>query len=524
MDERLGAGRHHLTNGDRALHLGYLDESRAHFEAALLQFRGPELRLGEAHAMRGMAQVELGCGNLQLAEETARGALDGYRGLRDSLQYLAPESPSSELWREMETGEAGTLVLLGDLLTRVGRLQEARAVLEEAAAVLDHLGGAALGAVQAARGRLALREGHLDDARLEFQRSLLSYELATDVVGQCTVHVARGELERLRGDLPAAELALVRALELAKRSLQPGLQGRALAAWAGLLVQLRRLRDAREAYQQALPLIRAAGDTEIEGFALLGLGEILSRDGEPEATATLVEGAQLVGRLGHVHGLAGGMLRLAQHALFLRDPELALAAADSARQLFRATDPIRGVGQALRLEVKALGQLKEWPATVAAAHLRASLAGATQPNALEVQAFYRARAPQPWLDELDRWTHDQLEARAIGLIDQVLGPVLAQMGLDPPALGTLGGAVAVVGTFHRAMTGIEELTEIEPDFGEDLDELPSDALEEIPPEDLPEGPIGGENLAAPPRRRSVLTPIQAPERTSAPSTPIPESS
>ena len=60
MDERLEAGRHHLGNGDRALREGYLDDSRSHFEAALLQFRGPELRLGEAHALRGLAHVELG--------------------------------------------------------------------------------------------------------------------------------------------------------------------------------------------------------------------------------------------------------------------------------------------------------------------------------------------------------------------------------------------------------------------------------------------------------------------------------
>ncbi len=524
MDERLEAGRHYLTNGDRALHLGYLDESRTHFEAALLQFRGPDLRLGEAHALRGLAQVELGSGNLALAEEIADQALVAYRALRNQVRYLPTEHAPAELLREVETGEASALVLLGDLLTRTGRLVDARAALDDAASILVEAGGSALGAVLAARGRLAMREGHLDRARIEFGRSLDVYEAASDIVGQCSVHVSLCELERVRSDLPAADRAIRRAIDLARGSLQPGLQGRALAALGGLELQLRRMRDAREAYAAALPLIRAAGDHEIEGFALLGLGEIQSREGDPDATNTLVEGARLVGRLGHTHGLSGALVRLAQHGIQLRDPQLALAAADSARRLYLSTDPVRGVGQALRLEVKALSLLKEWPATVAAAHLRAAITGPTQPNALEVQAFYRARAPHLWLEELDRWSIGDLRARTEVMIDGALADVLDALGLEPGQLGTIQGGLSVVGLFLLDLSPIEELGEDEfgADDGTEFEELPADTLEEIPPEDLPEHPLAAEHLASPPRRRSVLTPVQAPERMYAGmSSPVP---
>lgn len=529
MDERLEAGRHYLTNGDRALHLGYLDESRTHFETALLQFRGPDLRLGEAHALRGLAQVELGSGNLTLAEEIAEQALTAYRALRSQLQFLPADLAPPELWREVETGETSALVLLGDLLTRTGRLDDARGRLDDAATLLVESGGSPLGAVLTARGRLAMREGVLDRARVEFGRALEVYEAASDLVGQCSVQVSLCELERVRGDLPAADRAIRRAIELARGSLQPGLQGRALAALGGLELQLRRMREAREAYQAALPLIRAAGDHEIEGFALLGLGEIQSREGDPDATNTLVEGARLVGRLGHTHGLAGALVRLAQHGIQLRDPQLALAAADSARRLYLATDPVRGVGQALRLEVKALSLLKEWPATVAAAHLRAAITGPTQPNALEVMAFYRARAPHPWLEELDRWSVGDLRTRTEMMIDEALADVLDALGLEPGQLGTIQGGLSIVGLFLRDLSPLEEGDEEEfgadvgPQLGgSDLEELPTEALEEIPPEDLPEQPLAAEHLASPPRRRSVLTPVQAPERMyTGPSSPVP---
>src|SRR5688572_12202947 len=105
MDERLEAGRHHLLNGEKALDEGYLDDSRSHFEAALLQFRGPELRLGEAHALRGLARAEIGCGNLTVAEQAARDAILQYGEVRAILRRLDPEGLSVETERESEEGE-----------------------------------------------------------------------------------------------------------------------------------------------------------------------------------------------------------------------------------------------------------------------------------------------------------------------------------------------------------------------------------------------------------------------------------
>ncbi len=515
MDERMVAGRHHLSSGDRAYHQGHLDESRAHLDAALLQFRGPDLRLGEAHALRGLAQLEVGCGNLGLAEETGRHALACYGALRQQLSSLAPDAPNAELCTEAEIGEATTQVILGELFTRAGRVAEATHLLASAGVVLENLGGSALGAVQAAQARLALRAGDPPGARRQLTLALATYERVNDAIGQASVLLALGELDRLDGDLSSAERRLTGGLERARAIGTPALHGRSLVALAGLLLQQRRLPEASAAYREALPLLRHSGDTEIEGFALLGLGEVLSRSLDPAAVTTLVEGARLVGRHGHLHGLAGAMVRLGQHAVLVKDPELGLVAAECARRLFESTDPVHGAGQALRITVKALANLREWPATLAVAHWRTALAGATQPNAIEVQAFYRARAPGAWLAEIDRWPSAEIGPNALRMIAEVLDPLLVDLRIDAPSLGTVPGALAIVESFLRSARPPDALTDDA--FADLLDELPTDALEELPPDDPPVAPIPGETLAAPARRRSVPSPLVAPPRREAPS-------
>jgi tetratricopeptide (TPR) repeat protein len=445
MDERLDAGRHHLANGNSALTGGYLEDGRSHFEAALLQFRGPELRLGEAHALRGLAHIDLGCGNMPLAEQTVRTAIRDDPLVQDQLQHVDREGGSVQLRLDAEEGEGASMVLLGDLLVRLGRDHEARGILSQARDIYESLGDvASAAAVWAALGRLYLREGELGAAKEVVHRALTIQEKNGDIAGQCLTQMLSADVCRVDGALELAGEALERALDLAAQAQSAQLLGRAGSQRAALLWQIGDVEDAGVAWTLALERIREAGDTEMEGFAMVGIGEVRSRLGQPGAVAALDGGTAVLAALEHQHGLGAAMLQVAHHALRTERPAMALAAAECARQLWQRPDPIRGVGSALRLMVKALAGLNQWPAVMAASHLRATLSGSQQPNAVAVRDFYRERASPRMRAELDKLGPEQLEARTDALIEQILTPILEPLDLDAFSLATGGGALALV--------------------------------------------------------------------------------
>lgn len=445
MDERLEAGRHHLFNGEKALREGYLDESRSHWEAALLQFRGPELRLGEAHALRGLARVELGCGRPQVAERSARQAILAYQEARAILDRVDVDGVSVELRRDAEEGEGTALALLGDILLRLGREEEARTQLERARDLFARLGAVPSAAsMWLTLGRSALRAGRFPDAREAFEQALRIHEQSGRVDGQCHAWLALAEAWRLEGALEPSQAALGRALELAQEAGEPALEGRVFSNQGALALARSELSEARECYALALACFRRAGDAEHEAFALLGAGEALSRAGDDAALASLAEGAKLLASLENRHGLGTAMLRAARHLYDRQRPELALAAAEGARQLWASVDPVRGVGQTLRLTVKAFAALERRTAAAVAAHLRAEIAGGVQPNALEVRDWYRGRAPRTLLEELDGADREHLQAWTERLLAEALAPVLEPLGLEPAALGTLGASLALL--------------------------------------------------------------------------------
>ena len=477
MDERLIAGRHHLANGERALSQGYMDDGRSHFEAALIQFRGPELRLGEAHALRGLAHVELGCGKTALAEETVQAAIRCYQDLRHQLRKIDLEGISHELRHDAEEGEGVALVLLGDLLVRSGRGADARQTLSYAREIFQSLGNIPSSAgVWAALGRLDMRTGRHERARDNFIKAVKIHEQSGNLGGQCSVWLAVAELDRGAGLLPKAEQHLDRALSLARESRQRALEGRTLSHLGSLMLQIKRLDDAESQYQDALPLLRDSGDAEMEGYALIGIGDAQSRKGSPGAVSNIGAGAQILGSLEHFHGLGAAMLVLANHAYRFGKPDLALVAAESARQLWYGLDPERGVGQALRVVVKSLAALREWRAVVRVSHYRAAVAAAVQPNAVQVRDFYRERAPQEWLTEVDSLDIRHLEGMAETDIHRLLEPICDELDLFAQSLGTVGAAMAIV----DAVLAVP-LSEQTPPIPEAQD-LPASAIEELPPE------------------------------------------
>ncbi len=450
MDERLEAGRLHLSNGEQAVRQGYPDDARMYFEAALLQFRGPELRLGEAHAMRGLAQVATVNGDPVEAERYVRGAVNGYRELFQQLEQIDQSGVSVAMKKQARMGEAASLVLLGEILVRRGARADARTALSHARVLGSKLGHFdAVAGVWNMLARLAMREGRYEEARDSMDRALATYRENRSVDGEVGTLLLIAELERLRGDMKAAQSALAVAEPKAAESKNPMYAGRVMAASGALALQSQDLGSAESYYNSALPLVRATGDHEMEGYCLLGLGEIASRSGRSDAFAWFLEGAGVLAELDHRHGLGGAMLRISEHALKHGDARLALAAAECARRCFRKTDPVRSVGQSGRLLVKSLAELEAWRAVLMVSSWRVDLVVKQQPTAVGVLDFYRQRAPASWWERIQSLTAEQRARAAVHDITRILALVLDQIGASPEVWEDSTAAVAAITTLAR---------------------------------------------------------------------------
>lgn len=472
MDERLEAGRQHLASADSAVARGAWEEGRTFFEAALLQFRGPELRIGEAHCLRGLASVELGAGAPAAAEARLREAVRAYRDVRSMLDSLDDTGVSSGLRTDALEGEAAAQVLLGEVLLRMGRDVEAREARDWARQAYDAVGTRPSEAgLWALTGRLAVRDGEHEEAGQAYSRALAVHERAGDRRGQATVLRAMAEVSRLEGDIQASRRYLENALVLSRELGDTALEARILAGIGSVARQTGDRAEALSAYEASLVLARKVGDHEMLGFAHLNLGELNATIGGLDGLGHLREAARLLGAIGVHHGVGAALHHAAEHALNASVFDFALAASEAARRSWRSMDPVRGVGQAMRLQVKALAGLKEWRAVLSVAQARAALAADIQPNSIEVRDFYRSRAPATWLAEVDAMSPAELFADAEQRIGGALRPLLARLDLTPSSLGSVREALTLLDAL-RASVGAA-----------DLPELPRDALEELPPEE-----------------------------------------
>ncbi len=445
MDDRISKGRANLASGEAALAQGDVHEARRQFEASLRQFRGPELRMGEAHAQRGLATVELSVGNTESAEQHSRAAIRGYQELIEELDRLEDGPLSESMSGAAREGRAHALVVLGEVLSRTGRSADARSVLERARTTFDTLGDLPSSAgVWAALGRLAVRAGDYDSAKKSYDSALELYNRSDNHVGQVGMFLTLAELHRLRGELGKGEAVLNMALVVTQATADRRLQARVLRAMGALMMQSEHLDEARRCYHDALLLVRDSGDREVEAYTLLGLGEVQSRSGDGTAIDCLVDGARILGDLNHQHGVATALFQIAEHGSRALEPGFGLVASEGARRLWLDTDPVRGVGQALRMVVKSLAGVNRFREAHLAAEARAAVAGHMQPNAIAVRDFYRKRSPAEWLDEVAGMSARELHELAAAQVAAVLRPIFEEIGLPHTSLNSVPGALRVI--------------------------------------------------------------------------------
>jgi tetratricopeptide (TPR) repeat protein len=143
--------------------------------------------------------------------------------------------------------------------------------------------------------------------------------------------------ERALGlDVDHAEQNLARALELTGEDdpQRPLL----LERWAQALLQQGRLREARDALEQALTSHRQAGDGLAAGRTLSGLALVLSRLGDPRQEETLAEALQLLEAEQPGPELVAAYTQQARARVLGGAHEEAVAAADKALNLAARLD------------------------------------------------------------------------------------------------------------------------------------------------------------------------------------------
>jgi len=501
MDERLEAGRHHLINGSRALEQGYPDDAHAYYQAALLQFRGPELRLGEAHALRGLARVELAQGGHEEAERLAARAVVAYEDLEEELERLDPEGAIREIRKRALEGEAAAWIVRADARLRSGSNGEVLAALERARTLAEAVRYPPLLAdVDLILGRVALREGRVEETLERWNRARSLHHEATNPQGEAGVWLLLAELHRWRGDPDAARAALDKAGPLAEAQGSDRLLGRVTYGRAVLALANGNTSEASVGFDTALPLLRRAGDFEMAGYAHLGLAEVASRTAVDGARPHLTEALRRLGTVGSRHGVASTGLQVAAHALRSGEPEIALVAAAAAWSLWRTADPVRGQGQALRAVTRALHALCGPLDALVAALVRASVAGEDQPSAVAIADWLREETPEADADALQALSSEALLARLDETVAGAIDPTLARAGLTHEVLDGVSGARQVLDLI------IEQLPEVAAPAPE-----PEPAISASYPEDE-EQPTGAFAVLGGDRPGKAGTPSPAPTR------------
>lgn len=391
-DERLDAGRHHLAAGEEALQRRDVDASRDHFESAILQFAGPDLKMGEGHALRGLASVATAQRDQERAEALLRASITCFRDVRTLLDALDDAGKASSHRLDAMEAEATSQVQLGELLLRAGRVSEAVEARDWARAAFDGVGNRPSEAtVYALTAHIARRQGDLEEAVLASGHVLSIHEASGDARGQALALQSLGETHRLLGALEEASEAQQRALHLARGLEDPVLEARTLAA-IGLLASDRHEVDAAlVAYEKSLALATSVDDAEGMGFAELNLANIRSRNQRGQPMGHFRRAVERLSTAGAEHAFGATLLYASEHALRIEQPKIALALATGCRRIWRTMDPIRGVSQALRVTVKALAADSGPEALLLVAAMREDVSGDVHGHAGKVADYYRER-------------------------------------------------------------------------------------------------------------------------------------
>ena len=440
------SGRELLKRGDQAVKNGDLADARVRYQAALCVFRNPALLLGEAHALRGMAVVTLGEGMFSAAMDEARTSQAAYEVCLESVgKSSLNDKAKRKLTDEARDGLGNALLIESDVLNRMGRSGEAEAVLEKSRAYFEGSESRNTpAAFYIAAGKMAMRTGQMKEAEDQMRTALKVYKTDQDRIGEVGALLQMAELHRQQLKVHKAEEALNLARSIVLRLDEPNIEASVWMALGSLHLQAMRLEKARASYERALGILKGTVHLGREGLALMGLGEVQSRDGDPKALSTMFLGTECLVKKGSRTGFISAMLRVGEHGLRNGDAGLALISGESARRMAREDGQVLIQGRAMRIIVKSLASLRESRATLAAALAREAVAGAIQKNAVDVAQYYRRRAPKPLVAELDALTTPEILSYSERQVSRVLRPILASLNSASNTLNQMEGMLSIL--------------------------------------------------------------------------------
>ena len=309
-----------------------------------------------------------------------------------------------------------------------------------------------------------MRNGQMKDAEDQMRTALKGFKAEQDRVGEVGALLQMAELHRQQLKLHKAEEALNLARSIVLRLNEPNIEASVWMALGSLHLQALRLEKARASYERALGLLTGTRYLARQGMALMGLGEVQSRDGDPQALATILAGTECLVNKGSRPGFVSALLRIGEHGLRSGDVGLALLSGESARRMARVDGQVLIQGRAMRIIVKSLASLRESRATLAAAIAREAVAGALQKNAVDVAQYYRRRAPKPLVAELDALTTPEILAYSERQVSRVLRPILASVNATVTQVNQMEEMIEIL---KRKVEGFSDTESDEP-FSEEL--------------------------------------------------------
>ncbi len=190
-------------------------------------------RLGKANTLKSLGDLESRLGNIEQARAHYDAALPLYEAEQARL------------------GKANTLQSLGDLESRLGNIEQARAHYD-AALPLYEAEQARLGKANTLQslGDLESRLGNIEQARAHYDAALPLYEAEQDPIGKMNTWISLARLEASLDRLPEAERYYQQTFDMAERigfANHPVVQG-----WRQEYAQLTSAPDAGLAAAQAL--------------------------------------------------------------------------------------------------------------------------------------------------------------------------------------------------------------------------------------------------------------------------------
>ncbi|MEE4637342.1 MAG: hypothetical protein V2J42_01205 [Wenzhouxiangella sp.] len=208
------------------------------------------------------------------------------------------------------------LVAEAEAFIELGRLNEAREVLDDLLSWGDQLADADLATTHLLIGRIEFQQGALDQALTEAELAQSLFELIPHPLGLAEAGMLLGAIHdragRLQASLDALDLALLRFEELGDRRRQ----SRALVQLGTTLMRANQTDEAVERFSEAARYFRAVGDRQGEGAALINHATLIARggrlfDAEPlfeRAREAFEDAADLRGQamaLGNLAAIAG---------------------------------------------------------------------------------------------------------------------------------------------------------------------------------------------------------------------------